>query len=251
MAKELPYFRFTVQDWQNGKISIESFELQGLFISVCGYYWINDCDLTLAMLKKKFSNATFLLDELVQLDIIKHESRHDKVEIEFLNEQYDLLSEKRKARQLAGSKGGNAKAMLQQNPSYKDKDKDNNKYKDKDKINIPFEDFWNLYDRKVGKDKSEKAWLKLTNEEREKIMHYIPKYKIQQPDPKFRKHPQTFFNNKSWEDEILGETGTQKKFVMLYPQAGSTPTEFFLSDSELTAKTASGFWRTKEQVYGA
>lgn len=127
MAKELPYFRFTVQDWQNGKISLESYELQGLFISVCGYYWINDCSLTLAILQKKFSNAKDLLKQLIELGIIKHENRHDKVEIEFLNIQYDLLSEKRKLRQLAGSKGGNAKAKLKQKRSYKDKDKDNNK----------------------------------------------------------------------------------------------------------------------------
>lgn len=127
MAKELPYFRFTVQDWQNGKISLESNELKGFFIDVCGYYWINDCNLTLAILNKKYSNATSLLKQLIELDIIKHENRHDKVEIEFLNIQYDLLSEKRKLRQSAGSKGGNAKAMLKQKGSYKDKDKDNNK----------------------------------------------------------------------------------------------------------------------------
>ena len=133
MAKELPYFRFTVQDWQNGKISLESFELQGLFISISGYYWINDCSLTLTMLHKKFSNAKNLIKELIDLQIIKHEIKHDKIEIEFLNIQYDLLSENRKARQSAGSKGGKAKAMLKQKPSYKDKDKDNNKDKDKDK----------------------------------------------------------------------------------------------------------------------
>ena len=131
MAKELPYFRFTVQDWQNGKISLESYELKGLFIEVCGYYWINDCHITLAMLNKKFSNAKDMLKELIELDILKHENRHDKVEIEFLNLQYDLLSEKRKLRQIAGSKGGNAKAMLKQNSSYKDKDKDKDNNKDK------------------------------------------------------------------------------------------------------------------------
>jgi hypothetical protein len=153
MAKELPYFRFTVQDWQNGKISLESFELQGLFISVCGYYWINDCNLTLAILKKKFSNATILLEQLIELGIIKHENRHDKVEIDFLNIQYDLLSEKRKLRQVAGSKGGNAKAMLKQKGSYKDKDKDNNKDKDnidarKQKFKESLEPFLQTY----GKD---------------------------------------------------------------------------------------------------
>jgi len=132
MANELPYFRFIVQAWQNGKISLEAYELKGLFIDVCGYYWINDCNLTLAILNKKFSNATSLLKQLIELEIIKHENRHDKVEIDFLNIQYDLLSEKRKLRQSAGSKGGNAKAMLKQKGSYKDKDKDNNK----DKYNL-------------------------------------------------------------------------------------------------------------------
>jgi len=128
MAKELPYFRFTVQEWQNGNISLERYELQGFFISLCGYYWLQDCTTTLAMLHKKFSNATAMLQELIDLGIIKHEKRHDKVEIVFLNKQYDLLSENRKARQDAGSKGGKAKAKLKQKPSYKDKD--NNKDKD-------------------------------------------------------------------------------------------------------------------------
>lgn len=135
MAKELPYFRFTVQDWQNGKISLESFELQGLFISICGYYWINDCNLTLSMIIKKFKNENLIL-ELIDLNIIKHEKRHDKIEIEFLNLQYDLLSEKRKARQNAGSKGGNAKAMLKQNNSYKDNNKDKDKNKNKNKFDF-------------------------------------------------------------------------------------------------------------------
>jgi hypothetical protein len=136
MASELPYFRFTVQDWQNGKISLENYELQGLFISICGYYWINDCSITLAMLEKKFRDAKDLLKQLIDLGILKHENRHDKIEIEFLNLQYDLLSEKRKRRQVAGSMGGNAKAMLKQKCSYKDNNKDNNK----DNILLPLKE---------------------------------------------------------------------------------------------------------------
>ena len=32
MAKELPYFRFTAAEWLNDDISLESYELKGLFI---------------------------------------------------------------------------------------------------------------------------------------------------------------------------------------------------------------------------
>lgn len=123
MANELPYFRFTVQAWQNGKIDIERYELKGFFISICGYYWIQDCSISLALLQKKFNNNS-MINELIDAEIIKI-NRRSEVEISFLNEQFDLLSKKRKARQDAGSKGGNAKAMLKQKDSYKDKD--NNK----------------------------------------------------------------------------------------------------------------------------
>ncbi|CAB4165286.1 hypothetical protein UFOVP916_8 [uncultured Caudovirales phage] len=162
MATELPYFRFTVQEWQNGNISLERYELQGLFISICGYYWMQDCSITLALLQKKFSNAIPLINELIELGILKHEKKHDKINIDFLMTQFDLLSEKRKLRQVAGSKGGNAKAMLKQKGSYKD----NNKYKDKDnKITPPlifpfdsenFKTSWNTLTK-------EKNWIKKSN----------------------------------------------------------------------------------------
>jgi hypothetical protein len=137
MANELPYFRFTVQAWQNGKVSLEDYNLKGLFIDVCGYYWVQDCSITIAMLEKRFRDAKGMLKELIELEIIKVDNEGN-ITIEFLNEQFDLLSEKRKKRQLAGKKGGlskssNAKAMLKQSSSYKDKDNNKDKDKDKDK----------------------------------------------------------------------------------------------------------------------
>lgn len=83
----------------------------------------------------------------------------------------------------------------------KDKDKD----KDKDKIiNVSFDDFWFLYDKKVGeKEKLSKKWAALKSEERIAAMKHIPIYKVAQPDKKFRKDPSTYINNKSWNDEII------------------------------------------------
>jgi len=69
---------------------------------------------------------------------------------------------------------------------------------------VSFEEFWNLYDKKVGKkDKLKNIWDELTAEEQLLIMEYIPNYKIAQPTKKYRKNPQTFLNNKSWNDEII------------------------------------------------
>ena len=72
-------------------------------------------------------------------------------------------------------------------------------------INIPFEDFWNLYDKKVGnKQTIKKKWNKLTNQEREEAMEYIPKYKQVTPDKQYRKNPDTWLNQRGWEHELIG-----------------------------------------------
>lgn len=67
-----------------------------------------------------------------------------------------------------------------------------------------FSDFWNDYDKKVGdKDKIEKKFEKLSEEIKLKIKEHIPKYKNSQPDKQYRKNPETYLNNKSWNDEII------------------------------------------------
>ncbi len=78
-----------------------------------------------------------------------------------------------------------------------------------DLLDIPqyepeFEEFWNAYDKKVGsKDKISKKWNKLANRDKNLIMQYIPKYKNAVPDKQYRKNPETFLNNKSWNDELI------------------------------------------------
>jgi hypothetical protein len=72
-------------------------------------------------------------------------------------------------------------------------------------INISFSDFWDLYDKKVGdKEKIEKKWNILNDKDRKNVIEYIPKYKLSQPNKKYRKDPSTFLNNKSWLDELIG-----------------------------------------------
>ncbi len=84
-----------------------------------------------------------------------------------------------------------------------------NTYNKEDKVkkvkelNISFDTFWNLYDKKVGKPKSEKKWNSLSDKDRSEIMEYIPKYIDSQPNQRFRKNPEAFLNNESWLDELI------------------------------------------------
>lgn len=98
-------------------------------------------------------------------------------------------------------------------------------------INILFDSFWDLYDKKVGdKQKLEKTWNKLSDKDREIIMTYIPKYKEAQPDKQFRKDPQTFLYNKSWNDEIVSKTYT--KIIPSTPVQNNYPLSHY-SDQQL------------------
>lgn len=69
-----------------------------------------------------------------------------------------------------------------------------------------FEKFWNLYDKKVGeKEKLLSKWAKLKPIERNKIFETLPKY-VASAEKKYRKNPETYLNNKAWNDEIITET---------------------------------------------
>ena len=78
-----------------------------------------------------------------------------------------------------------------------------------------FDEFWCLYDKKVGyKDKLIKKWNKLSQKDKEAIMEYIPLYKESQPEKQYRKNPETFLNNKSWNDELIFKTQPKKELTL-------------------------------------
>ena len=87
MAKELPYFKFFVSEWNDGDITLEDYEVQGLFINICSYYWSNECKLTLKKVEKKFRNAEpYLWQTLIAEQLIKVDD-NGYLSISFLDEQ--------------------------------------------------------------------------------------------------------------------------------------------------------------------
>lgn len=86
-------------------------------------------------------------------------------------------------------------------------------------VGVSFITFWDMYDKKVGKPKCEKKWDKLPVKERKAILDYLPLYKQSQPDKRYRKNPETFLNNRSWEDELIiapAEPNTLDKLTSLF-----------------------------------
>ena len=67
-----------------------------------------------------------------------------------------------------------------------------------------FEDFWNLYDKKVGKPNTMKEWKKLKPLEIDQIFIHVPKYTASK-EKQFRKDPERYLRHKTFNDEIIGE----------------------------------------------
>ena len=72
-------------------------------------------------------------------------------------------------------------------------------------VSIPpsFEDFWNLYNKKVGKTKCADKWEKISKSDKELIMKNLPDYLSSIQDKQYQKHPLTYLNNESWLDEVI------------------------------------------------
>ena len=71
-----------------------------------------------------------------------------------------------------------------------------------------FERFWDIYDKKVGnKQKLLQKWRKLKEDERKAIFETLPKYVAATPEKKYRLNPETYLNNKSWNNEIITDNG--------------------------------------------
>ena len=90
---------------------------------------------------------------------------------------------------------------------YKEKE-----YKEKEKELFPdkntFEIFWHVYDKKVGKAKSERLWNNLKKDEQAKAIDHAKYYIKSQPDKQYRKNPETYIRGKAFNDEIINQADT-------------------------------------------
>jgi hypothetical protein len=65
-----------------------------------------------------------------------------------------------------------------------------------------FEQFWNLYDKKVERKSCYNKFMKLDLKVIEKIINVVPFYVKSTPEVKYRKNPETWINGECWNDEI-------------------------------------------------
>jgi hypothetical protein len=77
-----------------------------------------------------------------------------------------------------------------------------------------FTEWWDMYGKKIDRAKCEKKWEKLSFAEKRACIAATPAYVASTPDLQFRRHPMTYLNNKSWENQIIPRNnGTDKPTI--------------------------------------
>jgi hypothetical protein len=229
--KDLPAMPFYIGDWKKDPaVQILSREQQMIWLDMLFLMWeskergfltINGNPFSDEMLSNalKLDNQslTTILTYFGDLGLFSRRESDNAIYSRKIIKLVEL-SNKRKN---AGSMGGNPNLVKQKLSKKEAKGKaiteSENENENKDLINeFGFENFWNLYDKKKGdKEKLKQKYDKLSLEDKKKIFEYIPKYKIEQPDKLFRKNPETFLNNRSWNDEIIINNSFENKKTFL------------------------------------
>jgi len=165
MSKELPYFRFTVQEWQNGEIVAQSDSAQGVFVNILCYYWANNCEVSEERLKKRFKTKTKTIQKLIKSGTIKRQNGF--ISISFLDQQ---LSELNKTNSFFSDMGKLGQKVKKSKAPLEPPLSDGLSYKDKDKDNISHKHFFSK--SPFFKKETFSKELRTKNWSSEKIDHY-------------------------------------------------------------------------------
>ena len=164
------------------------------------------------------SESKSALNVLIEVEAFEVSFNSDEITI--ISRRMLREAEIAKIRSSAGKQGGRPKKANQKQTKSKTKpkQKQNSEYdndnEDDNEFNIKvwpsFQDFWNLYDKKVSLGKCMSKWDKLTHKTKVEIMDHIPGYKASTQDKKYRLNPLTYLNNEGWKNEIISNGQARK-----------------------------------------
>jgi len=245
--RDQPYIPLYVQDFlTDEKLNMCSAASQGVYIKLmCIFHKQEPYGGILLKQKDKQKESTCLnfaykLAKLLPFDVLTIESAIcELLDENVLSLDDDFLYQKRMVkdneisniRSNSGKLGGKKtqekskdfakakdEAKLKQNTEYENEYE--NEYESvidiEDSVEqisiLTFDEFWDLYDKKVGdKSKLKKKYDSIKESDRQRIKEHLPLYRMATPDKKYRKDPQTYINNKSWNDEIIQSNGNSRK----------------------------------------
>jgi hypothetical protein len=232
-----PYFPLYVQDYlTDEKLNMCSWKTQGIYVKIMCVLHKQDqygrilfkqnskqiesnvkyfADYLVRQIPCQLEDMIFALGELIEYDVLQ------LTDAELSQRRMVKDGDISDKRAEAGKTGGGnpnlfkqkSKQTPKQNPKQITEYEYENEYEDesisKDVVKeeeekSDFEQFWDIYDKKVDRIKCERKWKNMTKKDRSDALTATPVYVKTTPDRKYRKNPLTYLNSKTWNDEIIG-----------------------------------------------
>lgn len=213
MKKDLYWFKFIPDNWLIGDITMEDYEVQGVFINLCAYYWKRgENGVAMGRLRARYREVKVeIWDRLTESDVIKIDDNHN-VTIKFLDDQRAEILKEKEFLSNSGKKGaekrwgGNSKLDIDIDTDIKLEPKKEDK---------EFKIFWNNYHEITKQPKSDKEaaikkWKSLNNSEKKLASENIHKYFKSLSDKKYCKKARTYLGDKNFNDEFIKESNGSK-----------------------------------------
>lgn len=189
-----PFFKVNFEDLQLAKDFFENDKhyIEWLFY-ISEYYQGNILIPKTKIVAKYFNNYKKTMDFIIESKIKGLEGAILKAEKQQVNNDT-----------LEGVVEGGLKEPLQliiNNKTLNNKDKEIT-----NTSAFEFDLFWNIYNKKVDKDKCLKLWNKINPKEIPFILEQAKLYVNANTDIQYRKNPLTWINGKCWNDEIINKS---------------------------------------------
>jgi len=157
------------------------------------------------MIEKNFISATYSTTKDGTLRYLSRGTSCPKPARQVVQNPLDKLSTRRETDCLP-------KVTSIENNNKENNNKENISSADADIF--PFEDFWRQYGKKESRFKAEEKYNKLLPAEKLKIKDTLAQYIKDTPDVKFRKHPLTYLNSRTWMDYEGLPSQTEEENIM-------------------------------------
>lgn len=104
---------------------------------------------------------------------------------------------------------------------------------ERDDTSPDFERFWTAYDKKVGRAAAWRSWRRLDPgpDLVAKILNAVPAYVAATTDKQYRKHPATWLNGQSWDDEVIRPAIANGRSTSIVPKV-PPPDYYKLEDND-------------------
>jgi uncharacterized protein YdaU (DUF1376 family) len=210
------YFQFEIKEWVANTAHL-TLEEEAVYLRLINYYYDSERAISkdIAMISRKLRISNPQVTESILNEFFTESDEG------FIHNRCDVEIAKYHSKSEQASRAGKASAERRLNTRSTPVQPIINQEsliinQESNTKPIGFDEFWNVYDKKIGKPNAQKAWSKAKIDENllKTVLEQAKKYAVT-TEKQFRKDPERWIKYRGWEDEIIATEPPKAKELPL------------------------------------